>query len=226
MKRFGSRQVLKAASIWAQEGKITALFGRNGCGKSTLLKIGAGLMSPDNGAVHFAGQVYDRPRLSDLARRGLFYLPDRNLLSTRRSIRDQISDAEWHHGADRTNPIIERLELGARLDQSSLQLSGGEQRRAELAIAMICAPRCLLADEPFASIDPSDREVIAASLRELAQTGCAIIVSGHEVSQVLSIADDVVWMVAGTTIGLGAPDVAVRNDQFKREYLGSRHLGG
>jgi ABC-type multidrug transport system ATPase subunit len=101
-----------------------------------------------------------------------------------------------------------------------LQLSVGEQRRAELALAMIAAPRCLLADEPFAAIDPSDREVVAAALRDLALSGCAIIISGHEVAQVMRVADDVVWMVAGTTTWLGAPDAAAKNEQFQREYLG------
>lgn len=70
-KSFGSRSVLKAASIWASAGRITALLGRNGCGKSTLLKIGAGLLAADQGTVHFAGRVYLHPRLSQLAAEGM-----------------------------------------------------------------------------------------------------------------------------------------------------------
>lgn len=222
-KAYGARSVLKAASIWAYEGRITALLGRNGCGKSTLLRIGAGLLAADQGAIHFAGRVYLRPRLSELAGQGLFYLPDRNLLSRRLTIRQQILAAEWHFGNDRTSSIIERLELGPRLDRHALQLSGGERRRADIALAWICAPRCLLADEPFAGIDPADRELIAQVLLELAREGCALVVSGHEVPHLLETADDVVWMTAGTTHGLGAPETAVRNDQFQREYLGPSH---
>ena len=222
-KAYGARTVLKAASIWAYEGRITALLGRNGCGKSTLLRIGAGLLAADQGAIHFAGRVYLRPRLSELARQGLFYLPDRNLLSRRLTIRQQILAAEWHFGNDRTSSIIERLELGPRLDRNAVQLSGGERRRADIALAWICAPRCLLADEPFAGIDPADRELIGQVLLELAREGCALVVSGHEVPHLLETADDVVWMTSGTTHGLGAPEVAVRNDQFQREYLGPSH---
>jgi ABC-type multidrug transport system ATPase subunit len=222
-KAYGARTVLKAASIWAYEGRITALLGRNGCGKSTLLRIGAGLLAADQGAIHFAGRVYLRPRLSELARQGLFYLPDRNLLSRRLTIRQQILAVEWHFGNDRTSSIIERLELGPRLDRNAVQLSGGERRRADIALAWICAPRCLLADEPFAGIDPADRELIGQVLLELAREGCALVVSGHEVPHLLETADDVVWMTSGTTHGLGAPEVAVRNDQFQREYLGPSH---
>lgn len=219
-KSFGSRAVLKSASIWASEGRITALFGRNGSGKSTLLKIGAGLLAPDHGAIHIAGTVHQRPRLPHLARLGLFYLPDRNLLARRLTLRQQIEAAEWHFGSGRTAEILERLELGDRLDQTSMQLSGGERRRAELALAWIRAPRCLLADEPFAAIDPADRERLAHVFVELARNGCAIVISGHDVPQLLEITDDVIWMTSGTTHGLGAPEAAIRNDQFQREYLG------
>lgn len=219
-KAFGARTVLSAASIWANTGRITALFGRNGCGKSTLLKVSTGLIQADQGAIHFDGTVHMRPQLAVLARAGLFYLPDRNLLSTRMTLRQQIGAAEWHYGSSRTADILLRLELDKRLDQKVPQLSGGERRRAEVALAWICAPRCLLADEPFAGIDPADQEIVAAALRAMAQTGCALIVSGHEVTHLLDIADDVVWMTAGTTHGLGAPQAAIHHDQFRREYLG------
>jgi ABC-type multidrug transport system ATPase subunit len=214
------------ASIWAHEGKITVLFGRNGCGKSTLLRIGAGLLSSDDGAIHFAGRVFQRPRLVTLARLGLFYLPDRNLLSTRLTVREQIRAAEWSCGATRTSGIIDRLELGNRLDQTALQLSGGEQRRAELALAWIRAPRCLLVDEPLAGIAPADRDIVADVLRELAQEGCAIIASGHETERLLDMADDIVWMTAGTTHGLGTPALARQHEQFQREYLGPARFSG
>jgi lipopolysaccharide export system ATP-binding protein len=217
---FGSRQVLKAASLWAAEGRITVLFGRNGCGKSTLLKASVGLVRADQGVVHFAGRAYLRPRLAELAAHGLFYLPDRELLSRRLTLREQLRAVEWRFGSSRTKQVLERLGIGGLLDQTALEISGGERRRAELAMAWIRNPRCLLADEPFAGINPSDIEVVAAALRELARDGCAIVVTGHEVRPMMSEADEVVWMAAGTTHGLGSPDGAMRQDQFRREYLG------
>jgi ABC-type lipopolysaccharide export system ATPase subunit len=68
-----------------------------------------------------------------------------------------------------------------RLDQTPLELSGGERRRLEVALACARQPRCLLADEPFAGINPVDADVVADALRALATEGCAIIVTGHEV---------------------------------------------
>ena len=141
-KSFGSRTILKAASVWATAGTITVLFGRNGCGKSTLLKIGAGQLRADHGVVLFDGRAYLRPRLAELASRGLFYLPDRDLLSRRLTVREQIRAVEWRFGGSRTAEVLERLGIGSLLDQTPVQLSGGERRRAEIAAAWI--PRAAL----------------------------------------------------------------------------------
>ena len=224
-KSFGSRTILKAASVWARAGKISVLFGRNGCGKSTLLKIGAGQLRADHGVVQFDGRAYLRPRLHELASRGLFYLPDRDLLSRRLTVREQIRAVEWRFGASRTAGILEQLDIGHLLDQTPVELSGGERRRAEIAAAWIRAPRCLLADEPFAGIDPADAEVVAEAFRGMARQGCAIVITGHEVRQLLDTADDIVWMSAGTTHGMGTPEQAVRHEQFRREYLGPLRFG-
>lgn len=224
-KSFGSRTILKAASVWGRAGTITVLFGRNGCGKSTLLKIGAGVLRLDHGVVQFDGRAYLRPRLPELAARGLFYLPDRDLLSRRLTVREQIRAVEWRFGGSRTAGVLERLDVGHLLDQTPVELSGGERRRAEIAAAWIRAPRCLLADEPFAGIDPADAEVVAQAFREMARQGCAIVITGHEVRQLLDTADDIVWMASGTTHGMGTPEQAVRHEQFRREYLGPVRLG-
>lgn len=219
-KSFGARTILKAASVWATPGRITVLLGRNGCGKSTLLKVGAGQLRPDHGVVHFDGRAYLGARLPELADRGLFYLPDRDLFSPRYSLAEQIAAIEWRFGSTRTATTLERLGIRHLVGQKPLQLSGGERRRAEIAAAWIRAPRCLLADEPFAGINPVDAEVVAEGFRGMAREGCAIVITGHEVPQLMAMADDVVWMTAGTTHGMGTPEQARRHEQFRREYLG------
>jgi ABC-type multidrug transport system ATPase subunit len=220
VKSFGDRTVLKSASIWAAPGRVTVLLGRNGCGKSTLLKIGAGLLAADAGAVHFDGVCHVRPRLHRLAARGLFYLPQRDLLSPRWTLREHLSALEWRFGKGVTDEALAELGLRERLDQRPLEMSGGECRRAEVAMAWIRRPRCLLADEPFLGVNPIAAETVARALRRMADRGCAVLVTGHEVPQLMEIADEVVWMVAGTTHGVGTPEEAARHDQFVRDYLG------
>jgi lipopolysaccharide export system ATP-binding protein len=223
-KSFGAREVLKSASLRAHPGRISVLFGRNGCGKSTLLKIAAGVMQADQGVVGFAGQVFLRPRLHRLARAGLFYLPDRDLLAPHLSLRQHLAALAWHFRTDPATPVLARLGLLNVLDQPVAELSGGELRRAEVAVAVVRAPRCLLADEPFAGITPADADVLASVFRDLADRGCALILTGHEVPQLLAVADDVEWMIAGTTHHLGTAAQATAHDGFRKEYLGPPHL--
>jgi lipopolysaccharide export system ATP-binding protein len=224
-KSFGSRTILKAASVWARPGTISVLFGRNGCGKSTLLKVGAGLLRADHGVIQFDGRSYLRPHLSELAARGLFYLPDRDFLSRRLTVGEQIQAVEWRFGGSRTAGVVERLDIGHLMSRTPVELSGGERRRVEIATALIRAPRCLLADEPFAGIDPADAEVLAGTLRSMAREGCAIVITGHEVRQLLDVADDIVWMAGGSTHGMGTPQKAMQHEQFRREYLGALRFG-
>jgi ABC-type multidrug transport system ATPase subunit len=218
-KKFGERPVLHSASLWGTPGKTTALLGRNGTGKSTLIRAGLGLTRSDHGTTRWEGEVMVRPRLHELARRGLFFLPDHGLLSLRLRLRDQI---DLFASAQREDPteVVEDFRLGSLMDLRAGELSGGETRRSELALARLRAPSCLIADEPFLGLGPLDRALVAAELKRHVARGAAVIVTGHEVSDLLRVADQVVWMVAGTTHALGDTAAALEHGQFRREYLG------
>lgn len=220
-KSFGTRNVLRTASVWAASGKITALLGRNGCGKTTLVKITTGQLKPDHGVVIYDGQRMLRPRLHDLARAGLYYLPERNLLSTAFTIRDHLDALYRLFPGATIDRAIESLRIGEFLERKPQTLSGGERRRCEAAIAVARNPRCLLADEPYMGIMPRDAMLLTNAFRKMAHIkGCAVLVTGHEVNTLLELADDVIWQTAGTTHYLGTSEEAQRHDQFRREYLG------
>jgi len=220
---FGRPEVLKSASVWATQGRITGLFGRNGSGKTTLLRCMLGLTEATCGVTHFLGEATERPRLRRLARRGLFYLPDRHLLPRSLRFGDMVKAVEWAHGPSPTRAaIFNRLGVEALERRWASQLSGGEQRRCEWALALLSRPTCVVADEPLAGVTPKDQLLVARVVRELAAGGCAVVVTGHEVTELLELVDEVVWMTAGTTHGLGSSAQARAHDQFRREYLGPR----
>ncbi len=220
VKAFGGRAVLKAASFWAREGQITTLLGRNGSGKTTLLRIAVGEVRAETGAVRFLSKVYERPRLAVLARGGLYYLEERAHLPRTFKVKTQLEMIRRAHGGRSLDEVAARLGLDGLLDKRDYELSGGESKRAALAGAVIRAPMCLLADEPFAGLAPKDQETIGRVLRELAAEGVAIVTTGHDVSPLLRTADEVIWCVAGTTHVLGRPEEARAHPQFVREYLG------
>jgi lipopolysaccharide export system ATP-binding protein len=220
-KSFRGRRVLTSATLRAVPGELRVLFGRNGIGKSTLFKIAAGLSSPDSGAIHFAGRVYRSARLRELATIGLFYLPDHDLLSPAFTVRRQLEMFRRQFDGDNIVDVANRLGIAAHLDKHPFELSGGEQRRAELAAVLVRRPTCLLADEPYRGIAPRDAEDLTRIFADFMADGMAVVITGHEVPTLLDAADHVTWCTGGTTYELGPPDLAVQNPAFRREYLGS-----
>jgi ABC-type multidrug transport system ATPase subunit len=218
-KRFGGRAVLTAATLRVEAGCVTALVGRNGIGKSTLLKIVAGWVRPDQGTVQFQGRVHLQARLHHLAEQGLFYLPDRELLSPGFSVREHLDSVRRRWGRADTAAVVRLTGLEAHLEQRPQTLSAGERRRAELAVALLRSPVCLLADEPYRGLAPYDMETLSAILRRLADTGCGVVVTGHEVPTLWRVADRVVWCTEGTTYDLGNPVAAAEDWRFRQGYL-------
>lgn len=220
-KTFAGRCVLSSASLRAVPGELRVLLGRNGIGKSTLLKIGAGCIAPDSGSIHFAGRAYLSVRLRDLAAEGLFYLPDHDLLSTAFTVRHQFEMIRRQFDGGDSAEAADLMGIGSHLDKRPYELSGGERRRAELAAAFVRRPLCLLADEPYRGVAPKDAEDLTKAFSSLAADGVAVVITGHEVPTLLDAADHVTWCTSGTTYELGSPQIAIRNESFRREYLRS-----
>ncbi len=219
-KSFQDRRVLSAASLDVPAGAITFLAGRNGAGKSTLLKICAGWLAPDYGTIRFDGEDHPRVQPHRMARQGVFYLPAGSLLSPSFTLRRHFVAVAERFGTSGVQETAELLGLSQLLEAVPAILSGGERRRAGIALALIRAPRCLLADEPLRGVSPKDTEIIITALRSLANAGCGVLMIGHEIPSLLPAADRVVWITAGTTYQLATPAEAERNPQFRREFLG------
>ena len=219
-KSFGGVQVLKAASLWGESGKVTTLLGRNGAGKTTLMKIAAGLLRADYGVVSLFGDVREHHSLPRLARSGLMYVPQEQLVSPVYRVRDHLRALAATFGSAGVDEAISEMRIEGLLDQKVGSLSGGERMRVSLALALARAPQVLIVDEPLVRLSPYNQEAIANSLRTLADRGAAVITSGHDARVLLSISDVILWCVAGTTHHLGTPTDALAHSQFRREYLG------
>jgi len=223
-KSFGTRAVLRTAGIWATPGRVTVLLGRNGAGKSTLIKIAIGQVRATHGVVIYKDMRETRPQLHRMARAGLYYLPEQGVLPRWFSVRAHLTAIATMAQTPAIEKAVEVCRLQDIMHRPPSRLSAGERRRAELGLIVARQPDCVLADEPLLDLSPTDSVLCSGVLRDMARQGAAIIVTGHEVGTLLDLADDVVWMTAGTTHVLGSPDHARSHDQFKREYLGARML--
>jgi ABC-type multidrug transport system ATPase subunit len=225
-KSLGGRKILASAYLEARAGTVTALVGRNGAGKSTLLKIAAGWIRADHGFVELRGRRHVRPDPAALARDGLLFVPiDRSILCGPYTLGQHADAVEARFGAADRGAVLERLGIAELESARCATFSGGERRRAELALALLRRPACLLLDEPFRGIDPRDVEALQAVIRSLAASGCAVVLTGHEVRPMLAAADAVVWLRDGTTQALGAPAQAEEVWRFRRDYLGGQVTG-
>jgi len=190
--RLGGRAILQSAYVDAVPGKITVLVGRSGAGKTTLFEILVGRRRPDGGQVRWNGEQMSRPSLPLLARRGLFYHPDRPWLATSLTAAD--------HFALLGRPLVDdRLDTTAWLHRRVGDLSGGELRLTELALGLALAPTVALLDEPFRGLEPRRREQVAAALRLLAERGTAVLYADHDVESVRRTADRLFSMEQGAT---------------------------
>ncbi len=221
-KSFGAHRVLSSATLRAEPGQVRVIFGRNGQGKSTLFRIAAGVLQPDSGVVRVGTTTFLRATLPHLARHGVFYLPDHDLLSATMRVGAQLALVEQRFGRQRAADAAAQAGVTDFLDRRPGSLSGGELRRAELAVALTRRPTVLIADEPYRGVAPADHDALTTLFRQFAADGCAVVVSGHEVPSLLAAADHITWCTDGTTYELGPPEIACAHEGFRRQYLGPR----
>ena len=197
-----------------------------GCGKSTLLKICAGILRSESGWVELEGRKFMRPSHASLAGQGLYYIGELDNLIGSMTVGEHFDAIRKRFGEFGDDSWFEKLGVESIMDRRVRSLSGGEIKKVELALAFARKPLCLLADEPWRSVDPILAELIGESFQELARRGCAVVVTGHEVNTLRPFLDSVVLVTSGTTYPLGTPDNAWSHDGFRREYLGTiTHTG-
>jgi len=193
----GRRTILRRAYVDAVGGTVTGLVGRIGAGKTTLLRVLVGRTRANAGQVRWDGERQRRPRLDALARRGLAYVPDHPWLCPRLTVRAHLELAARVAGRD-WQPAAAGIALPS-LGQRPAELSTGERRLSELAVAATLGTRALVLDEPFRELDPIHRERLGTLLRGLAGAGCAVLFADHDVASVLGFADRLFSIETGAT---------------------------
>lgn len=234
-KRFGAVVAAADVDIEVRAGEIHAVIGPNGAGKSTLLGLLAGELRPDAGRILFDGRDVSRLPVHKRARLGLgrtfqvssvissFTVLENVATAVQarsrgvlRLLREAADDAELN---DRARRILTRLSLGDVEDRRASELSHGERRLLELAIALAQEPKVLLLDEPLAGVAPGESERLLDVLRSTRGTLGMLLVE-HDMQAVFRIADRITVLVYGRCIASGPPDM-IRSDPAVREaYLG------
>ncbi len=203
-RSFGPVNALRGVDFTARHGEVTGLVGPNGAGKTTLLLILATLLLPDAGTVRIAG--HDPATETDAVRSTLGWVPDAfgvyDNLTAREYLR--FAGAAYRLGsstASRAEELLALARLQEYADRPVHVLSRGQKQRLGFVRALVHRPSVLLLDEPAAGLDPYSRVELRDMLRQLAATGAAVVVSSHVLADLEQMADRVVFVDRGVTVG-------------------------
>ena len=203
-KRFAATQALDGVTFRAADGEIVGLLGPNGAGKTTLVSIISGLVRPDDGRIIIAG--HDLAKAGSAARRHLGVAAQDVALVQSLTVRQNLS---FFGGmARRRGPAFERridelvtdFDLGAFVDRQVLLLSGGQQRRAHVACALVGEGDVLLLDEPTAGADLEAQEQILKRISAEASAGRTILYTSHAMDEITALGARVVIIDGGRVI--------------------------
>jgi lipopolysaccharide export system ATP-binding protein len=235
VKIYGRRRVVDGVSFDVNAGEVVGLLGPNGAGKTTSFRMATGQISPNDGKVTFDGKDVTPLPMYRRARLGMGYLTqeqsifrklsvERNLLAILEVLPRSRSLGRRlyrHERWERTNAVLEQFHLTHIRKQTAARASGGEKRRLEIARCLVCEPLLILLDEPFAAVDPKTTEDIRANIRKLAQSGIGILLTDHNVREVLKITDRSYLIKDGQVITYGTPQQLINDPIAINEYFGS-----
>lgn len=206
---------VQAMDLVVDSGELVALVGESGAGKTLLGEAALGMLPAngvDAGEIRFRGEVLTRRRRRALAGREMVMLPQSvtyldPTATVGAQVRRAFQLAGRGAGADDVRTALEARDLPRDVvARYPHELSGGMARRVLLTMALAGRPALVFADEPTPGLDAEAVAAIFAELREIADSGCAVVAISHDLSQVVDVADRVVVCQAGRTVEVAGPD--------------------
>lgn len=222
-KAFRKRRVVSEVSIQVRQGEIVGLLGPNGAGKTTTFLMMLGIYKPDSGEILLNGEKITRDPVFIRARKGISFLPQEPSVFKGLSVEDNISsiiEMLPDQGGATVEDFLDEMGLTPLRRRKAYLLSGGESRRLEIARSLVLAPNFLLLDEPFAGIDPIQISEIQQLIISFKKKGLGIIITDHNVREILKITDRSYIINKGEVIFQGNSQELIANEKVKREYLG------
>ncbi len=223
-KSFKRRRVVDDVTLSLRGGEVIGLLGPNGAGKTTTFRMILGIYSPQNGHILLNGKEITRLPVYTRARMGIGFLPQEPSVFRNMTVYENMQAVvEMHRklNASQIPDALEEMNLLDVVNRRAALLSGGERRRLEIARALILSPDFLLLDEPFAGIDPLQINELQRLVLGLRDRGMGIIITDHNVREILAITDRSYIINRGSVIFHGDSNALIRNERVKEEYLGS-----
>jgi branched-chain amino acid transport system ATP-binding protein len=240
-QHYGGPPVVQDVSLTIEQGETVAIIGPNGAGKTTLFSVMSGEVRAKKGRVLLFGRDVTRLGAQRLAHAGVARTFQVARYFTTKSVRQNVVIADtvrrrryraFWSGAPEATPEVEAALADVGMDdldgKASVNLSHGDRKNLEIAMALTQQPRILLLDEPTAGMGVDDIPKTIRLLQELKRSRPELttVVTAHDMNLVFALADRIVLMAGGRVVLEGTPD-QVRDAPVTREiYLGTTHHGG
>ncbi len=233
-KSFGGVTATDHVSLQVEEGECHAVIGPNGAGKTTLIAQLSGMLPPDDGAILFNGKDITRLTAQRRSHLGLARSFQITSVFMGLSVLDNVALAVQAHSghsfrfwrparqdAALRGPALEMLEkvgLQDRANGLASEMSHGERRQLEIAMALATGPQLMLLDEPMAGMGPEESGRMVQTLKGL--EGITMLLVEHDMDAVFALADRISVMVYGRLIATGSPAEIRGNEEVRQAYLG------
>jgi branched-chain amino acid transport system ATP-binding protein len=242
-KRFGGLQALSEVSLSVSPGEVLGLIGPNGAGKSTLVSCITGVLRIDGGTIRFQDSDIQRLPPHRRARRGIARTFQKVRLADQLTVYENVAAglaSHWFAGASgwssvfrplsapgiaqAVNRTLERVGLGDVAGASVKSLPFGQRHFVEIARAIVSEPDLLLLDEPATGLTETERERLAALVKDIAAQGCAQLLIEHDLELVGRLCHRVTVINQGHHVFTGTPMAAQSEPEVVRAYLGMNML--
>jgi branched-chain amino acid transport system ATP-binding protein len=235
-KSFGALIAVNGVSLGVEAGSLHSIIGPNGAGKTTLFNLLTGTFAPTSGRILFDQKEITGTPANRIAHLGLARSYQRTTVFPAFSLFDNVWVAAFATGkswqgllykktnnysevAERASQALRDVGLEQKSTQLAREISHGEQRQLELAIALAAAPRVLLLDEPAAGLSPEETRKMVALVRAL-KGRYTIVLIEHKMDIIMSVSDRISVMHFGSLIAEGTPGEIRKNAEVRRAYLG------
>jgi branched-chain amino acid transport system ATP-binding protein len=234
-KSFGALTAVNAVSLRVEVGSLHSIIGPNGAGKTTLFNLLTGTFPPTSGRLFFDGKEITGTPAHRIAHLGLARSFQRTNVFPAFSLLDNVWTAAFATGTrkglvwrktvhyeevtQRARRALSDVGLADKANVLAREISHGEQRQLELALALAAAPRVLLLDEPAAGLSPEETRKMVQLVRSL-KGRYTIVLIEHKIDIIMSVSDRISVMHFGSLIAEGTPEEIQRHPEVRRAYLG------
>ncbi len=221
-RSFGGFFALRSVNLQIAPGEIRGLIGPNGAGKSTLIDVFSGRASRWSGTVTMFGKDIGKLSIQERRRAGLARSFQRTNIFPDLNVADQLEIAARRAELPNVKEIMAELSLAPFAGYRAADISYGDQRRLDLALALIGRPKVLLLDEPAAGLSIKESIELAHTLKDLAaRWKVTVLLVEHDMDVVFSICDRITVLHLGAVLAEGTPAAIRGTPEVIKAYLGS-----